>query len=284
MQWLLSGVLITPSEYRASLTAAELNLTQNRRRVEQSLTTRTSEDTLRLDSASMATRVLTLRSDHVRDDCDRSSHHDGTVRRRLDVTRPVPLDVIWECIDIALQAPVGGGVEHWRWLVVTHPEQRKGIAELYRKAALEMFKANRDNAEDGRTRRIYGDAADLAERLEEVPVIVIPGSLGRPPVEPWGGRRVLRLDPAGGVELSARPPFARTRERMHHCRAVAGCRAEGAPRHPRRRHTVRDPARRVHRRRRLQAGATGTGGVGGVCRSLRQRARLTIDSAKAVCV
>ena len=109
-----------------------------------------------------------------------------TVRRRLDVTRAVPLDVIWECIEIALQAPTGGGVERWRWLVVTDAEQRKGIAELYRDAALATFKANRDGAEDERTRKVYADAVSLAERLEEVPAIVIPCSLGTPPAESSG--------------------------------------------------------------------------------------------------
>ena len=29
------------------------------------------------------------------------------VRRRLDLDRPVPLDVVNECLDIALQAPTG---------------------------------------------------------------------------------------------------------------------------------------------------------------------------------
>ena len=31
-----------------------------------------------------------------------------TVRRRLDLTRPVPRAVIEECLDIAIQAPTGG--------------------------------------------------------------------------------------------------------------------------------------------------------------------------------
>jgi nitroreductase len=33
-----------------------------------------------------------------------------TVRKRLDLTRPVPRDVIAQCLDIAIQAPTGGNI------------------------------------------------------------------------------------------------------------------------------------------------------------------------------
>lgn len=40
------------------------------------------------------------------------------VRQRLDLTRPVPHELILECIDVASHAPMGGNQERNRWLVV----------------------------------------------------------------------------------------------------------------------------------------------------------------------
>jgi nitroreductase len=45
-----------------------------------------------------------------------------SVRKRLDLTRPVPLDLVQECLEIALQAPNGGMREGWHWIVVTDPQ------------------------------------------------------------------------------------------------------------------------------------------------------------------
>src|SRR2546430_7934235 len=47
-----------------------------------------------------------------------------SVRKRLDLTRPVPLGLVQECLEIALQAPNGGMREGWHWIVVTDPQVR----------------------------------------------------------------------------------------------------------------------------------------------------------------
>ena len=54
------------------------------------------------------------------------------VRRRLDLTRPVDLDVVLECLRLATQAPTGSNQQTWRWLVVTDPGVRAALADLYR--------------------------------------------------------------------------------------------------------------------------------------------------------
>lgn len=108
-----------------------------------------------------------------------------TVRRRMDFDRPVAREVILECIEIALQAPTGGGVERWEWLVIEDAQQRLALAELYRSAALAAFEHNRDTAASEDSRRVYDAAIHLAMNLERVPVIVIPCALGTPPSEPW---------------------------------------------------------------------------------------------------
>lgn len=51
------------------------------------------------------------------------------VRKRLDLTRAVPLDLIREYLTIALQAPPGPNRQHWEWVVVTDPEAAE-ILEL----------------------------------------------------------------------------------------------------------------------------------------------------------
>ena len=58
-----------------------------------------------------------------------------SVRKRLDLGRPVPLDLVKECLEIALQAPNGGMREGWHWLVVTDPEVRAQIGDFYRHSA-----------------------------------------------------------------------------------------------------------------------------------------------------
>src|SRR5215212_7971626 len=54
------------------------------------------------------------------------------VRKRLDLERTVPREVILECLSLAIQAPTGTNAESWRWVVVTDPAIRAALAELYR--------------------------------------------------------------------------------------------------------------------------------------------------------
>ena len=53
---------------------------------------------------------------------------------RLCLTRPVPLDLVKECIEVALQAPNGGMREGWHWIVVTEPQVRAQIGDFYRRS------------------------------------------------------------------------------------------------------------------------------------------------------
>jgi nitroreductase len=106
-----------------------------------------------------------------------------SVRRRLDLSAPVDLDEIQECIGIACQAPTGGNVQDWRWIVVTDAAKRAKLAELYNRAATPYFAANRQSiAERGVTDMdaILSSAEYLAAHLHEVPVHIIPCIYGRP--------------------------------------------------------------------------------------------------------
>lgn len=94
-----------------------------------------------------------------------------SVRKRLDLARPVPMELVRECLEVALQAPSGGNRQGWHWVVVTDPDQRAGIADHYRRS----YAAYRDAQEAGAGARArMRDSADhLAEHMHEVPVLVI---------------------------------------------------------------------------------------------------------------
>jgi nitroreductase len=92
------------------------------------------------------------------------------VRRRLDLTRPVPVEVIEECLRLAVQAPTGSNRQGWRWVVVTDAEKRAALAELYRQA----FGPYISSGDDAPRTRVAESAVWLAERLQDVPVHIIP--------------------------------------------------------------------------------------------------------------
>jgi nitroreductase len=94
------------------------------------------------------------------------------VRRRLDLTRPVPLDVIREALEVALQAPSGGNRQHWHWIVLTDPEVKAQVAEHYRRSHLTYREAGGEPADESAA-RIATSSDYLREVMAEVPVLVI---------------------------------------------------------------------------------------------------------------
>ena len=56
-----------------------------------------------------------------------------SVRRRLDLERPVATDDLRRCLEIAQQAPTGSNNRSYRWLVVTDAAKRAALAQIYRK-------------------------------------------------------------------------------------------------------------------------------------------------------
>ena len=120
-------------------------------------------------------------------DTDRLLTTTRSVRKRLDLTRPVERDLVLECLRIATQAPSGGNSQRWRWLVVDDPELRMGLADIYRKAYgpyIEMQKAAIVAAGGDDDGPILRSSDYLAEHLHEVPVHVIPCLLTRLPERP----------------------------------------------------------------------------------------------------
>lgn len=105
------------------------------------------------------------------------------VRKRLDLTREVPKELINECLELAVQAPTGSNSQTWRWLVVDDADQKKALADLYRKGAEGYLTAAGEEAQesgDAQTKRVFSSATYLMEHLHEVPVHLIPCVQGRP--------------------------------------------------------------------------------------------------------
>jgi nitroreductase len=108
-----------------------------------------------------------------------------SVRKRLDLTRPVPRALIEECIEIALQAPTGTNAQNWAFVVVTDPGHKQFIADCYRKGGEQMSAMGYPPPLPEGDRRaetmpkVMDSAQYLAERMEQVPVMVIPCVNGR---------------------------------------------------------------------------------------------------------
>jgi len=124
------------------------------------------------------------------------------VRRRLDVTRPVPRAVLEECLELALQAPNGANRNEWRWIIVDDPDLISALAAEYR-AAMGVYQVGQtnkpaltDDVPGGD--RIAESAYALADKLHRMPAILIPLMPGRP-----DGRSLPEQSPMWGSILPA---------------------------------------------------------------------------------
>lgn len=117
------------------------------------------------------------------------------VRKRLDLDRPVPREVILECLQLAVQAPTGSNSQTWRWMVVEDAAKKQAIADLYGNAARAYLAAAEEKAE-GQTKRVYNSALWLADNMGKVPVFVIPCVQGR---LPEGSGNVMAASTYGSI-------------------------------------------------------------------------------------
>jgi nitroreductase len=117
-----------------------------------------------------------------------------SVRRRLDLQRPVEREVLEECLRIAQQAPSSSNLQNFHFVVVTDTATRAALGDLYRRGhkiykTLPIAMHNLDYpdpAQKASRDRIIDAQEHLAAQIDEVPVHVIPcieGSLeGMPPI------------------------------------------------------------------------------------------------------
>ena len=110
------------------------------------------------------------------------------VRKRLDFDRPVPREVIRECLDIALQAPTGSNRQNWHFVVITDEAQRNAIGDLYRRAigaaqadvrALTRIDPADADTYEAQTTRVNNSAHWLFDHVQRSPGMLIPCISGR---------------------------------------------------------------------------------------------------------
>ena len=103
------------------------------------------------------------------------------VRKRLDLSKEVPVDLLLDCIEVAGHAPVGGNLERNRWIIVTDAELKAEIAHYYAEVGRPYLAASSDIRTDERTSRVIDSSIHLIDHMHEVPAMVIPLRLDRPP-------------------------------------------------------------------------------------------------------
>jgi len=109
-----------------------------------------------------------------------------SVRKRLDLERPVEREVIAECMEIAVHAPNGSNQQPYRFVFVDDPVQKQGLADIYRAAMSDFVnrprtEAPEDNIDrrDAASTRMTESVMHLARHIHEVPVLCIPIVAGR---------------------------------------------------------------------------------------------------------
>jgi len=106
-----------------------------------------------------------------------------SVRKRLDLDRPVARELLEDCVRIALQAPTSVNGQTWHFVIVTDPERRRALADLYRRAWRDYAGRPLEEEPPGESRH-QSSSRYLAAHLHRVPVHVIPCIEGRPEGQP----------------------------------------------------------------------------------------------------
>jgi nitroreductase len=102
-----------------------------------------------------------------------------SVRKRLDLTRPVEREVLEECLRLAQQAPSGSNIQNWHFVVVTDPATRAKLGEVVRRGASRYAEFAAQMPADPARDRIVESVSYLSEHIHEVPVHLIPCLEGR---------------------------------------------------------------------------------------------------------
>lgn len=115
------------------------------------------------------------------DEADRLLTTTKQVRKRLDLTRPVPYDELLECIDLANHAPMGGNLERNRWMIIDDPDTKAKISEYFGAVGRPYLQMNAEVRADDRSTKVIDSATFLVDHLHEVPALVLAMRLDRVP-------------------------------------------------------------------------------------------------------
>ena len=104
------------------------------------------------------------------------------VRKRLDFERPVPDDLVRECVELAMQSPSGSNNMTMQFVVVRDEAKRKAIGDIYRQC-YSIYQSmdgvyirsidKGDDSANAQQQRSSDSADFLGEHMGDAPVLVI---------------------------------------------------------------------------------------------------------------
>jgi nitroreductase len=103
------------------------------------------------------------------------------VRKRMDFSRPVPRQLLLDCIEVASRAPMGGNLERNRWMVIDDKEVMAKIAPFYQSIGRAYLAANQVGELADRQAKVIDSAMYLVDHIAEAPAWVIAMRLDRLP-------------------------------------------------------------------------------------------------------
>lgn len=122
------------------------------------------------------------------------------VRKRLDFDKPVPDELIRECVSLAMQSPSGSNSMTMQFIIVKDEAKRKAIGAVYREC-FSQYQAmdgvyirtiDKGDAVLNQQQQRSADSADyLGDHMGDAPVLVIPCNVGG------------RTEAAGGLGMMA---------------------------------------------------------------------------------
>ena len=107
------------------------------------------------------------------------------VRHRLGLDRPVDPALLRRCVEIALQAPSGRNEQGWNFVIVTEPQRRAALAELWRRglgqgdSPMSEAALRRAYRTPGSMEKVWSGLRHLGANLHRAPALVVPCIEGR---------------------------------------------------------------------------------------------------------
>jgi nitroreductase len=109
------------------------------------------------------------------------------VRKRLDFSRPVPDELIRECVSVAMQSPSGSNNMTMQFVIVKDPAKRKAIGDVYKQCysiyqsmdGVYIRSIDKGEADANAQQQRSADSADyLGEHMGDAPALVIACNMG----------------------------------------------------------------------------------------------------------
>jgi nitroreductase len=105
-----------------------------------------------------------------------------SVRKRLDYDRPVPRDVVVDCVRIAQQAPQGSNIAQTQFLLLDDPKVIQAVGAIYLdvfeseyvKDSYSVFnRSSGDDQVDQQNRKVAGSVEHLARNMHRAPMLAL---------------------------------------------------------------------------------------------------------------